>query len=61
MSQGWVVSITKLAVLYEEQKAVETAIDWYEKSVENFARFQNPNLPVAQESLDRVQQLLKKA
>jgi hypothetical protein len=48
-------------VLYEEQKAFETAIDWYEKSVENFARFQNPNLPVAQESLDRVQQLLKKA
>jgi tetratricopeptide (TPR) repeat protein len=41
--------------VYEEQEDWEAALVWFQKSVESLTRFDNPKLPIAQESLARVQ------
>jgi len=49
----------QIGSVYEEQGELETALQWYEEAVLNMSDFISPNLPIADESLDRVREKLR--
>ena len=49
----------QIGSVYEEQNELETALQWYEEAVLNMSDFISPNLPIADESLDRVREKLR--